>query len=163
PLGAGGMGQVYKAWQKRLNRTVALKLIRPELIEQNPGAIRRFRREALAVAQLSHPNIVSIYDADESDGTHFIVLEYVDGPDLERLVREGGPLSVAMACDYIRQAALGLQHAHEAGLVHRDIKPGNLLVSRSESVRRSIDSRKGCGSTVTPGRVKVLDMGLARM
>src|SRR5262245_63515 len=92
PLGAGGMGQVFKAWQMRLSRTVALKLIRPELLKESPGAVRRFKREALAVAQLSHPNIVAIYDADEANGTHFIVLEYVDGPDLERLVRNGGPL-----------------------------------------------------------------------
>src|SRR5260370_922331 len=78
PVGAGGMGQVFKAWQKRLNRTVALKLIRPELLEANPSAARRFRREALAVAQLSHPNIVVIYDFDQADGTYFIVMEYVD-------------------------------------------------------------------------------------
>ncbi len=161
PLGAGGMGQVFKAWQKRLNRIVALKLIRPELMEQNPAAVRRFKREALAVAQLNHPNIVSIYDFDEADGTHFIVLEYVDGPDLERLVQENGPLPVSLACDFVRQAALGLQHAHEAGLVHRDIKPGNLLIARSATAPRSGATDAGAGWA--QGLVKILDMGLARM
>src|SRR5439155_13833724 len=115
PLGIGGMGQVFQARQKRLNRMVALKLIRPELVEANPGMVRRFRREALAVAALSHPNIVQIYDFDQDQGTYFIVMEYVNGPDLERLVQSNGPLPVPLACDYIRQAALGLQHAHEAG------------------------------------------------
>src|SRR5437868_4126189 len=96
PLGSGGMGQVFKARQKRLNRTVALKLIRPDLLEANPGAARRFKREAHAVAQLSHPNIVVIYDFDHAEGTFFIVMEYVDGPDLEQLVADRGPLSVKL-------------------------------------------------------------------
>jgi serine/threonine-protein kinase len=160
PIGTGGMGQVFKAWQKRLARIVALKVILPELMKENPGAVRRFKREALAVAQLSHPNIVSIYDADEADGTHFIALEYVDGPDLERMVLEGGPLPVLVAAEYIRQAALGLQHAYEGGLVHRDIKPSNLLVARPEAGRRGDGPRRGGFSH---GLVKVLDMGLARM
>jgi eukaryotic-like serine/threonine-protein kinase len=165
PLGSGGMGLVYKAWQKKLNRTVALKVIRPELMNQNRAAAERFRREALAVAQLSHPNIVSIYDADEVGDTHFIVLEFVDGPDLERLVQEGGPLPVALACEYVRQAALGLQHAYEAGLVHRDIKPSNLLISRPESARRGGDGAgwNEWGTSFSRGLVKILDMGLARM
>jgi serine/threonine-protein kinase len=161
PIGTGGMGQIYKAWQKRLSRTVALKVIRPELMKENPGAVRRFKREALAVAQLSHPNIVSIYDADEADGTHFIALELVDGPDLERMVLEGGPLPIPVACEYVRQTALGLQHAFEAGLVHRDIKPSNLLIARPESGRRG-DGRPVRGA-FSHGLVKILDMGLARM
>src|SRR5262245_61309156 len=136
PIGTGGMGVVFKAWQKRLARTVALKVIRPELMKENPGAVRRFKREAMAVAQLSHPNIVSIYDADEADGTHFIALEFVDGPDLERMVNESGPLPIQVACEYVRQAALGLQHAYEGGLVHRDVKPSNLLIARPEATRR---------------------------
>src|SRR5262245_22960594 len=160
PIGTGGMGVVFKAWQKRLARTVALKVIRPELMKENPGAVRRFKREAMAVAQLSHPNIVSIYDADEADGTHFIALEYVDGPDLERMVLESGPLPVQVACDYIRQAALGLQHAYEGGLVHRDIKPSNLLVARPEAGRRAEARSRGA---FNHGLVKILDMGLARM
>ncbi|MFL5340681.1 MAG: WD40 repeat domain-containing serine/threonine protein kinase [Gemmataceae bacterium] len=145
PLGAGGMGQVFKARQTRLNRIVALKLIREDLLASNPGAVRRFKREALAVAQLSHPNIVVIYDFDEADGTYFIVMEYVDGQDLGQLVEAGGVLPVPLACDYVRQAALGLQHAAEHGMVHRDIKPSNLLVARPDA------------------RVKILDLGLARV
>ncbi len=93
PIGSGGMGQVYKAWQKRLNRSVAIKVIKEEIIRNSPRAQGRFKREAMAVARLSHPNIVSIFDADDRNGAPFIVLEYVNGPDLERLVREWGPLS----------------------------------------------------------------------
>ena len=82
------------------------------------------------MSQLSHPNIVSAYDADQVDGTHFLAMEYVEGTDLRRLVKESGPLSVYHACDYMYQAALGLQHAFERGLVHRDIKPSNLVLTR---------------------------------
>jgi serine/threonine-protein kinase len=169
-IGSGGMGEVYKAWQIRLNRLVAVKVIRANLLEMNPGAVRRFRREAMAVAQLSHPNIVTIYDADEAEGTHFLVMEYVDGPDLERMVREGTPLPITQACDYVRQAALGLQHALEAGLVHRDIKPSNLLVARPDGGRALAPGadtgdvhRSGWKPAIARGRVKILDMGLARM
>ncbi|HEV3258850.1 MAG TPA: serine/threonine-protein kinase [Gemmataceae bacterium] len=140
-LGQGGMGQVFKASNWKLDRTVALKLIRKERLA-NPDAVRRFQREIRAAAQLAHPNIVHAHDADEVRGTHIFVMEYVEGIDLGKLVRKRGPLPVAQACDYIRQAALGLQHAHECGLVHRDIKPGNLLLSRGAVV-------------------KILDMGLA--
>src|SRR5205085_1275687 len=134
PLGEGGMGQVFKAYHQRLNRVVALKLIRRELLSHQPDAVRRFQREARAVAQLLHPNVVILYDADEVDGAHFLAMEYVDGIDLAQMVYQQGPLPIPQACDYVRQAALGLQHAHECGLVHRDIKPGNLLVTRCTSV-----------------------------
>jgi WD40 repeat protein/serine/threonine protein kinase len=142
-LGEGGMGQVFKARHQRLERTVALKVIRKDRLS-HPDAIHRFQREARAAARLSHPNIVTIYDADEVGGTHFLAMEYVEGTDLSQLVRKRGPLSVALACDYIRQAALGLQHAHEQGMVHRDIKPANLFLTAM-------------------GVVKILDMGLARL
>ena len=135
PIGTGGMGEVFQARQKRLDRTVALKLIRPELVDANPAAVKRFRREAHAVAKLSHPNIVQIIDLDQDEGTYFIVMEYVNGPNLEQLVRDVGPLPVPLACDYIRQSALGLQHAQSAGLVHRDIKPTNLLIAHPESAK----------------------------
>ena len=106
--------------------------------------MRRFHREIRAAAQLDHPNIVRAFDADEVGGTHLLVMEYVQGTDLAKLVKKDGPLPVDKACDYCRQAALGLQHAYERGLVHRDIKPQNLLL--------------------TPGGVvKILDMGLARL
>jgi serine/threonine-protein kinase len=143
-LGEGGMGQVFKARHQRLERVVALKVIRKERLS-NPDTVRRFRREARAAARLSHPNIVAIYDADEVDGTHFLAMEFVEGIDLYHLMQQRGSLPVAQACDYVRQAALGLQHAHGRGLIHRDIKPANLMLSAEGGV------------------VKVLDMGLARL
>jgi serine/threonine protein kinase len=142
-LGEGGMGQVLKARHQRLERLVALKLIRKERLTGR-DAVQRFQREARAAARLSHPNLVTVYDADEVGGTHFFAMEYVEGTDLAKLVRKQGPLPVREACEYIRQAALGLQHAHEQGLVHRDIKPANLMLT-------------------TKGVVKVLDLGLARL
>ena len=144
-LGEGGMGQVFKARHRHLGRIVALKLIRKERLD-NPATVKRFQREVRAAAALSHANIVLAYDADEVNGTQILVMECVEGgTDLGRLVKKCGPLPVEQACEYIRQAALGLQHAYERGLVHRDIKPGNLLVTAD-------------GKTV-----KVLDMGLARL
>jgi serine/threonine protein kinase len=144
-LGEGGMGQVYKALHQPMNRIVALKIVRSELLE-DPRTLKRFRREVQAAAKLKHPNIITVFDAAQAGDTHFLAMEYIDGADLAEIVRESGPLLVATACDYIRQAALGLQHAHERGMVHRDIKPSNLLVTRSRPV----------------GVVKILDMGLAR-
>src|SRR5262245_51042711 len=128
-LGEGGMGQVFKARHQKLGRTVAIKIIRQDRLG-NAEAQHRFRREILLAAQLSHPHVVHSYDADQIGDRHLIVMEYVDGTDLSRLVRQRGPLPIREACEYIRQAALGLQHAHEHALVHRDIKPSNLLLSR---------------------------------
>jgi formylglycine-generating enzyme required for sulfatase activity/tRNA A-37 threonylcarbamoyl transferase component Bud32 len=142
-LGEGGMGEVFKAKHKHLDRTVALKLIHKERVD-NPQAVKRFRREIEAAAKLNHPNIVLAYDADQIENKHFFTMEFIEGTDLNKLVKEKGPLPVEQACDYMRQAALGLQHAVERNLVHRDIKPHNLLVSKT-------------------GTVKILDMGLARM
>src|SRR5262245_39721833 len=143
PVGAGGMGVVYKAEQRMMGRVVALKVM-ARRYTANPEAVARFRREVHAAARLNHPNIVTAHDADEAGGLHFLVMEYVEGTSLDRLVRRRGPLSVVTACRCIRQAALGLQHAHEQGMVHRDIKPHNLMVTRK-------------------GQVKVLDFGLARL
>src|SRR5262249_37566879 len=127
-LGEGGMGAVFKARNWKLGRIVALKLIRKERLD-NPDAIRRFQREVRAAAALDHPNIVHAYDADEIGGTHILVMECIEGAtDLGRLVKKQGPLPIPLACEYMRQAALGLQHAYERGLVHRDIKPANLLM-----------------------------------
>ena len=151
-IGEGGMGKVYKGRQTRLNRLVALKVVRPSLLV-NDTSLKRFQREAKAAAQLAHPNIVRLFDADQVGDRHFLAMEYVEGKDLSKLVHEGGPLPVTMACSFIRQAATGLQHAHDQGLIHRDIKPSNLLVtcqgksSKPESV----------------GVIKILDMGLARL
>jgi serine/threonine protein kinase len=141
-LGAGGMGQVFKAMHRRMKRLVALKIISAAAL-QNPDAVRRFQREVEAAAKLSHPNIVAAHDADEARGIHFLVMEYVEGHDLATVVRHAGRLSVRLAVDCILQAARGLAHAHQQGIVHRDIKPGNLLLNQQ-------------------GVLKILDMGLAR-
>jgi eukaryotic-like serine/threonine-protein kinase len=155
-IGEGGMGQVFKAWHRHLDRVVALKVIRKDKLD-NPETVRRFLREIELAARLSHPNIVASYDAGEIGGLRYIALEYVEGIDLAKLVKEGGPLPVAQACDFVRQVALGLQHAHERGLVHRDIKPSNLLLCRTTSAH-------GEGPLgLVAGTVKILDMGLARL
>ncbi len=144
-LGEGGMGQVFKARHRALGRVCALKLIRKERTG-SADAVKRFQREVRSAAAPAHPNIVLAYDADEIAGTHLMVMEYIDGStDLGKLVKKRGPLPVERACEYVRQAALGLQHAHERGMVHRDIKPANLLLTRDGTL------------------VKVLDMGLARL
>jgi serine/threonine protein kinase len=141
-LGAGGMGAVYKAEHQLMERMVALKVIKPQLVD-SPIMAERFRREVKAAARLAHPNIVTAYDAEQAGSSHFLVMEFVEGTSLDKLVAEKGPLPVDQACDFIRQAALGLQHAFERGMIHRDIKPHNLMLTPA-------------------GQVKVLDFGLAR-
>jgi eukaryotic-like serine/threonine-protein kinase len=143
-LGQGGMGNVYKARHELLNRVVALKVVRKD-VEDYAGNERRFRREIQVTAQLSHPNIVVAHDAGCADGAYYFAMEYVEGIDLSRLVKQSGPLPITQACDAIRRAALGLQHAFEHGLVHRDIKPSNLLLTKDAA------------------RIKILDMGLVRL
>jgi hypothetical protein len=142
-LGAGGMGMVFKAEHRLMRRQVALKVIHRHLLNR-PAAVERFRREVRAAARLAHPNIVTAHDADQAGTLHFLVMEYMEGETLDRIVDRRGPLPVAEACAYVRQAALGLQHAHEQGMVHRDLKPSNLIVTRA-------------------GQVKVLDFGLAQL
>jgi putative intracellular protease/amidase/tRNA A-37 threonylcarbamoyl transferase component Bud32 len=142
-LGRGGMGAVYQAVHRFMERHVALKIIRRELT-RDPRVVERFQLEVKTAARLSHPNIVVAHDAEQAGDLHFLVMELIDGASLARLVELGGPLPVTQACEYIRQAALGLEHAFEQGLVHRDIKPQNLMVTRA-------------------GQVKVLDFGLARL
>ncbi|MBN9523011.1 protein kinase [bacterium] len=141
-LGEGGMGVVFRAQHKVMGRVVALKVMAPHLTA-NPAAVSRFRQEVKAAGRLSHPNIIIYHDAGEAGGLHFLVMEYVEGTSLDKLVARKGPLAVPLACQFIRQAALGLQHASERGMVHRDIKPQNLMVTRK-------------------GQIKVLDFGLAR-
>jgi serine/threonine protein kinase len=141
-LGKGGMGAVYEAEHCVMKRLVALKVIAANLVT-DPSAGVRFRREVQVAAQLNHANIVTAHDADEANGCYFLVMELVDGVNLDRLVKRKGPLALPFACDYVRQVALGLQHAHEKGMVHRDIKPHNLMLTRK-------------------GQVKILDFGLAR-
>ena len=141
-IGAGGMGAVYLCEHLQLERQVALKVL-PADQADDPAALGRFYREAQAVAALNHPNIVRAYDVDVEGRTYFLVMEYVDGVNLQELTTKRGRLDPVRAAHYVRQAAEGLQHAHQAGLVHRDIKPANLLLSRT-------------------GVLKVLDLGLAR-
>jgi WD40 repeat protein len=141
-LGHGGMGAVYKAEHRLMQRTVALKLIARDLTKR-PEVTERFVRETQTAGRLAHANIAQAFDAEQAGGTLFLVMEFVPGTDLARLVRERGPLPCIEACRYVRQAALALQHAHERGMVHRDIKPHNLMLTPD-------------------GEIKVLDFGLAR-
>jgi serine/threonine protein kinase len=150
-VGEGGFGHVYKALHVVMGRQVAIKVISPEVVEE-AQARSWFRREVRAATQLYHPNIVMAYDANEADGLLFLVMEYVDGCDLETLVKRQGPLSISVACTMLRQAAAALQYAHDRGMVHRDVKPANLLVPRQEEQPKS-DSPM----------VKVVDFGLARL
>lgn len=140
-LGSGGMGVVFKALHKSMDRVVALKMLPPELVDSQ-DKITRFRREMKAAARLSHPNVVAVFDASETDGAHFLAMEYVRGSNLADDVRSHGPMRVSQAVESLRQAAKGLQHAHENGIIHRDVKPGNLMVDDE-------------------GTVKVTDLGLA--
>ncbi len=142
-LGAGGMGMVFKARHRRLKQVVALKILPPSLT-RNPELVQRFHREAETAAKLNHCNLVRAIDADEAGGMHFLVMEFVDGTNLSKLVKTRGVQSPAKALDTIIQAAQGLAVAHDEGIVHRDIKPSNLMIDAS-------------------GVVKILDLGLARL
>ena len=148
-LGTGGMGEVLKAKQRAFNRIVAIKVLKAERWD-DPVLLQRFQREMVAAAQVQHPHIVQALDAGCVDGRYFLAMEYVAGTDLAKRVGEHGPLPVREVCDYVRQAAIALQHLHECGLVHRDVKPSNLLLS---------DGRDGQAA----GIVKLLDLGLARL
>ena len=141
-LGTGGMSSVYLAEHVLMHRRVAIKVL-PKQRVNNTSYLARFRREAEAIAALDHRNVVRAYDIGNVNDIHYMVMEYVEGQDLQTLVKEQGVLDYARAADFIRQAAAGLEHAHRAGLIHRDIKPANLLVDRHNVV-------------------KVLDLGLAR-
>jgi serine/threonine protein kinase len=142
-LGRGGMGVVYHAEQILMHRPVAIKVISKALLD-HADSLERFRREVEAAAKLAHPNIVIAHDAEQAGELHMLVMEFVEGQSLDQVLRRKGPLPVVHACHYVRQAALGLQHAFERGMVHRDIKPQNLML--------------------TPrGQIKILDFGLAKL
>ncbi len=145
-LGRGGMGVVYLAQNKLMGRPEVLKVVGRHVIER-PGVLDRFLREIRSAAKLHHANIVASYSALRLGEGLVLAMEYVEGDDLAKLVKSRGPLPVVQACYFIYQAALGLQHAHEQGMVHRDIKPANLILAR--------DGKKAI--------VKVLDFGLAKV
>ena len=137
----GNMGLVFRARHRLLDKVVALKLLPAEWIA-DPARLARFQREIRVMAQLEHPNLVTAADARIVGSWHLVAMEWIDGVDLDRLVRTQGLLPVADACEAARQAALGLQCAHQHGLIHRDIKPSNLMLTRT-------------------GTIKVIDMGVA--
>lgn len=141
-IGTGGMGAVYLAEHRVMRHRVAIKLLPTHLASQS-SYLERFHQEARASARLNHPNMVRASDVDHDENIHYLVMEYVEGADLQAIVSRSGPLPYRMAADYTRQASEGLAYAHRSGLIHRDIKPANLLVDKT-------------------GTLKILDMGLAR-
>src|SRR5262249_43367347 len=132
-IGQGGMGQVFKARHRVMERIVAVKVLPPAMVKDRT-AVQRFRREVQAAARINHPNIVTAFDADQAGGVHFLVMEFVEGSDLSALVKSNGPLPVEQAVACILQAARGLEFAHGEGIVHRDIKPANLLLDRKGTI-----------------------------
>src|SRR5688572_29241005 len=141
PIGAGGMGQVYKAHDLTLDRTLALKILPPELV-RNDERVRRFMQEARSASSLNHPNIVTIYEIGQTDSIHYIAMELIDGATLRRKIH--GDTELRTLLGYLAQAAEGLAKAHAAGIIHRDLKPENIMVTRD-------------------GYAKVLDFGLAKL
>lgn len=141
-IGEGGMALVYKAECSLLCRTVAVKILRPQYVS-DVEFVERFRLEARAAASLSHPNIVNVYDVGQEDGIYYIVMEYVAGDNLKNIIRREAPFSTRRALDYTKQIGEALNHAHQNNIIHRDIKPHNILVTRT-------------------GQIKVTDFGIAR-
>jgi eukaryotic-like serine/threonine-protein kinase len=142
-LGSGNRGRVFKAQHRLMGRLAALKVIAPQ-IAKRASSIARFYREMRLIGRLDHPNVVRAFDADQAGDVLYIVMEYVAGRSLDCLIEYRGPLPVAEVVDYMAQTALGLAHAHERGIVHRDVKPANLLVSEE-------------------GQIKILDLGLSAL
>src|SRR2546426_4784603 len=154
-VGSGRMSSVFKARDRMLDRNVALKILHEHYLDDDEY-VERFRREARAVAQLSHPNIVTVIDRGEADGRQFIVFEYVDGENLKQLLEREGPLPVAEALELALGVARGLAFAHDRGLVHRDVKPQNVLLNGDGrpmvtdfGIARSLDVQKGVTQTGT--------------
>lgn len=167
-VGTGGMGEVFEAEHRLMRRRVAIKVIKSQWL-QSSEAVARFRREMQAAAKLVHPHVVTAFDAEQAGDLHFLAMEFVEGWTLAQLVAERGPLPVAMAAECIRQAALGLQHAFEHGMVHRDIKPGNLMLAEVQGLRgegkTSLQDSPGSlplSPQPTAIALKILDFGLAR-
>ena len=140
-IGEGGMANVYLAHDTILDRKVAIKVLRGDL-SNDEKFIRRFKREALSVSNLSHPNIVEVYDVGEEDGNYYIVMEYIEGKTLKQLLQKRGALTLTEVIDIMSQLTDGLAHAHEAYIIHRDIKPQNIMIEDN-------------------GRIKITDFGIA--
>lgn len=165
PIRKGGMGEVFRARHRRLDRPEAVKVLSSKRLD-SPEAVARFEQEAKAAAALAHENIVTTYDAGQHDGTHYLAMEYVDGRDLGQIVDNEGPLPVDQAVDYIIQAARGLAYAHGRGIIHRDVKPQNMLLAVSDqpsAVGEEVGPPKPQIANRKSAMVKVLDMGLARL
>ena len=162
-IGSGGMGDVWLARHPQFDQPRALKVIKAHLVTGGGGQIvRRFYREIKAIGALSHPNIVVAIDSSlPEDDTHYLVMEYVDGVSASDLVARTGPLSVADACEVIRQAAIGLQYIHRQGLVHRDIKPSNLMITSVDDSAVPTTGLRSPGHSARQPLVKILDLGLA--
>ncbi|MGH2966600.1 MAG: protein kinase domain-containing protein [Solirubrobacterales bacterium] len=159
-LGSGGMSSVYKATDRVLERTVAVKIL-AEHLSDDDKFVARFRREALAVARLIHPNIVQVYDTGVDDGRHYIVMEYVEGRSGAQLLQARGSLGPAVAVEIGTQACAGLDYAHRQGIIHRDVKPGNLMVIGGPATRG--DGRATAHEPPTGEMtVKLTDFGIAR-
>ena len=144
-LGCGGMGAVYKGWQKSLDRFIAIKILPPEVYLRGSGFAERFKREAKAMARIAHPGIIAVFDAGETaDGLLYFIMEYVEGTDVAKLVRSSGMLPPEHALAITTHVCDALAYAHGRGVIHRDIKPSNVIIDRE-------------------GRVKVADFGLAKV
>jgi len=165
-LGQGGLSSVYKARHHDLHTLVAIKIVRPEVFAGSEGR-QPFLQEIEAMARLDHANIVQFCDADQWNDAFYFTMEYVEGTDLGKEVRLGGALRVHEACDYIRQSALGLQHAFERNLIHRDIKPVNLYLTHEAAPMPSVAARRELETAVTTmlmkPLIKILDWGLASL
>jgi serine/threonine-protein kinase len=155
-LGEGGVSEVFKAWDTEHGRIVALKVLRQHLAGHSE-MVHQLQRELQAITLLSHPNIVKTYEAQHDGSIHYFAMEYIEGMDLDRFVRQVGPLTIPEACDYVRQVAQGLQHAHHMGLVHRDVKPANLFLLNPPLPSPGTQERRAPDSIV-----KIIDWGLAR-
>ncbi|MGF1578699.1 MAG: serine/threonine protein kinase [Gemmataceae bacterium] len=167
-LGEGAMGQVFKARHTTTGQIDAVKVIRKEHVT-NTIAVKRFLREVEAASKLNHPNVVGGHDAAQADGTYYFVMQLLNGLTLSQYVKKHGPLEIEQACDYMLQTALGLEHIFQAGMVHRDVKPSNLMILAPDKKKKVTPTDSENATSPLPGgdsrwgQVKLLDLGIARL